>query len=178
MNDSQAVSPDTQADEPEQGKLDIDSGDGDSTISLSPSAIDEMFQQLDEENMLSTSAMTTTRYFVEKESSGDFIQVRVRQSNKQLINARRAETRKKNWIDATKSVLLMCWVALQKSGEKALVVMLLGVMTGMCWADAINLRSGNVFVSAETFDSSVCAYSAGSNRWRQECFILLKYPSH
>lgn len=149
----------------------------DSATSLSSSAIIEMFHQLDEVNTLPTSGMSTTRYLVENETTGDFHQVRTRQRNQIFNTARVAKTHQTRQI-VTESRISMCWSVLQRNGEKAFVLMLLGIVTGMCWADAMNLRSENVFMTSKTFDSAVCMYSAGFNRWRQTLFLLLKYPSY
>ncbi|KAL3674287.1 hypothetical protein V7S43_000242 [Phytophthora oleae] len=46
--------------------------------------------------------------------------------------------------------------------------MILGIAAGMCWMDALNLHSGKT----RGFDNFLCAYSAGSNRSRQNLFIL------
>ncbi|KAF1782225.1 hypothetical protein GQ600_13876 [Phytophthora cactorum] len=79
--------------------------------------------------------------------------------------------------ESNKAENSMCWAILQRDGEKAVVVMLLGIVAGMCWMDAMNLRSGSGYSPRREFDSFVCTYSAGSNRSRQTLFILFKYPS-
>ncbi|OWZ22200.1 hypothetical protein PHMEG_0003138 [Phytophthora megakarya] len=152
--------------------------------SLSPSAIVEMFH-LQEENSSSTSTGTIARYLVEHETSGDFYQIRSKQRKQHLhfpdhVRHRRSlmKAQQKFRDGSTKAENSMCCTILQRDGEKALVVMLLGIVTGMCWMDALNLHLDNASSSRSKFDSFVCAYSAGSNRSRHNFFVLFKYPSH
>lgn len=69
------------------------------------------------------------------------------------------------------------WAILLRDGEKTAVVMVLGIVAGMCWMDALNLRSGSISSSTNGTDRFLCAYSAGANRSRQNLFLLFKYPS-
>ncbi|KUF91654.1 ABC transporter B family member 11 [Phytophthora nicotianae] len=157
-----------------------------SATNLSPSAIVEMFHLQDMDNSSSTSVAVTARYLVENETSGDFYQVRTRRRKQHEYISGHSRHRRSSLVKAqqrvrgesTRAENSVCWTILQRDGEKAVVVMLLGIVTGMCWVDALNLRPGGVSSSRKDFDIFVCMYSAGLNRSRQNLFILFKYPSH
>ncbi|KAG3154729.1 hypothetical protein PI126_g9483 [Phytophthora idaei] len=175
--------PQTQEVKPELDQHDPDRVE--SATSLSPSAIVEMFHLQDEENSSSTSVAITARYLVENETSGDFYQVRTRQRKQHAYASDHNRHQRSSLVKAqqrirdesNKAENSMCWAILQRDGEKAVVVMLLGIVAGMCWMDAMNLRSGSGSSPRREFDSFACTYSAGSNRSRQTHFILFKYPS-
>ncbi|KAG7384085.1 hypothetical protein PHYPSEUDO_003000 [Phytophthora pseudosyringae] len=172
----------------QETKTETDQGDPDrpdNAASLSPSAIVEMFHLQDEEKMSSTSVVTTARYLVENETSGDFYQVRARQRPQHAHFADHARHRRSSLVKAQQKVRdgsvkaekSMFWTIFQRDGEKAVVVMILGVVAGICWMDAMNLRSRDASSPRREFDNFLCAYSAGSNRSRKSLFILFKYPS-
>ncbi|GMF30811.1 unnamed protein product [Phytophthora fragariaefolia] len=152
------------------------------TSSLSPSAIVEMFHLQDDEHVYPV-AVTAVRYLVENEISGDFYHVRARQRKQQTLvdhamhrRSSLAETHAKIREGSSKTEFWACWAILQRDGEKAVIVMVLGIMAGMSWMDALNLRSGELASSTSAVDHILCAYSASSNRSRQNLFLLIKYP--
>ncbi|KAJ8564302.1 hypothetical protein ON010_g7044 [Phytophthora cinnamomi] len=157
------------------------------TSSLSPSAIIEMFHFQDDEYSFSSSALvaTTARHLVENEVSGDFYQVKTRQRKQYSPLPDHARHRRSSLVKAqqklrdgsVKAESWACWTILQRDGEKAAVVMVLGVVAGMCWMDALNLRSGNVSASSGGTDRFLCAYTASADRSRLNLFVLFKYPS-
>ncbi|KAL4170990.1 hypothetical protein KRP22_009091 [Phytophthora ramorum] len=157
----------------------------DSATSLSPSAIVEMFHLQGDENSRVISGATTARYLVENEVSGDFYQVRTRQRKLHSSLPEHAQHRRSSLIKAqqklrdssTKAENWRWWAILQRDGEKAAVVVALGIVAGMCWMDVLNLRSGTASSSTSGADRFLCTYSAGANRTRQNLFILFKYPS-
>ncbi|GMF21737.1 unnamed protein product [Phytophthora lilii] len=156
----------------------------DSATSLSPSAIVEMSHLQDEELSSLTYVATTVRYLVENETSGDFYQVRTRQRKQQASLPEHDRHRRSSLVTAqqklrdgsVKAENWACWAILQRNGEKAVIVMILGIVAGMCWLDALNLHSGKASSSSSVAGHFLCVYSAGANRLRQNLFILIKYP--
>lgn len=125
-----------------------------SATSLSPSAIVEMFHVQERENTSSTSIAVTARYLVENETSGDFYHVRTRKRQQQVYLSDHTRHRRSSLVKAQQTIrdesnkaeTFMWWKILQRDGEKAIVVMLLGVVTGMCWMDAMNRSRKNLFI--------------------------------
>jgi hypothetical protein len=144
----------------------------DSMTSLSTSAVVELFHLQDEDSFSSTPVGATARFLVENETSGDFYQVRARKRSQHdaLPAHRPSSLLKAQQKFPGGSEHWLCWSILRHDGEKAAVATILGIVAGMCWMDALNLRSSS------KADSFVCAYSAGANRSRQNLFILFKYP--
>ncbi|KAE8899602.1 hypothetical protein PF003_g16760 [Phytophthora fragariae] len=142
------------------------------TSSLSPSAIVEMFHLQDDEylpSFPSSASAATARYLVENETTGDFYQVKTRQrrQNSSLLEHGRhrrtslTKAQQKARDGSAKAETWMCWAILLRDGEKAAVVMILGIVAGMCWMDALNLRAESTSSSTSGSDRFLCVYSAG-----------------